>query len=130
MHGSKLCFLFSPGLGPLLAIQYMHCKPVGSPPLSVIRVEFLAVFNMGNVHDVWWCLFAKIRSRPRSRSISIFFVFLTILQLSEPYEMGYNFHWLHPLLFHMDIVLVISDLLYLPSKTYLAWPPGELTNTM
>ena len=25
-----------------------------------------------------------------------------VMQLSEPYEMGYNFHWLHPLLFHID----------------------------
>ena len=91
MHGSKLCFLFSPGLGPLLAIQYMHCKPVGSPPLSVIRMEFLAVFNRE------MCMMCDDVYLPRSDldldlDLYIFFVFLTILQLSEPYEMGYNFH--------------------------------------
>ena len=114
-----------PELG-LPAIQYMHvcvnmhCKPVRSPPLSVIRVEFLAVFNMGNVHDVWWCLFAK--------SLDLDLDLYLYHSCSCPNRMKWGTIFIDCIHYFFIWTLCWS---FQTNFIYpLAWPPGELTNTM
>ena len=116
----------------LLAIQYMHicvnmhCKPVGSPPLSVIRMEFLAVFNRE------MCMMCDDVYLPRSDldlDLDLYLYFLySWLYFSYPNRMKWGTIFIDCIHYFFIWTLCWS---FQTNFIYpLAWPPGELTSTM